>query len=492
MTRKEAYVGIDIGTSSIKAGLFTGGSCRVAFRPARLFAAPEGVAEQDARQLWAAAVDAVREVVNEEEGACVRAVGLSGHSPSLVAATLGGEPLTPVITWMDKRPPSEARPAGRSCIEVSGPSFEATASWIARRLGPMAGSPWVFLQPKDFIALRLTGRACTDSSSASCSCCYNGERAWDACGDQALAHALPPIIYPWEVCGGITSKAADETGLREGTPVVSGGIDAFMEALGAGVTNPGIACDATGTSTCVSLVEPAGAHAGSVRHVVPGLTLTVMPISYTGGSLKWAVSVLFPHEADSCADWTHLVFDALVSSSPGASGLVFIPHLVGERSPRQDPTARGAFIGLGPHHTRAHMLRAVLEGCSYAVRESLEVSCPGLAVEEVRAVGSGAKHASWLQTKADVLGVPYVKMAVDEGALLGAVILAAYGCGDFASIDEAVQHMVHRSRIFEPDGRVRRVYDAAYEAYREAASTLRRTHEGLGRLHSLGAELTNT
>lgn len=492
MARREAYLGIDIGTSCAKAGLFAGGSFRAAFRPARLSLAPEGVAEQDACQLWEAAVAAVREVVNEEEGACVRAVGLSGHSPSLVAATPGGEPLTPVVTWMDKRPPSEARPAGRSCIEASGPSFEATASWIARRLGPMAGSPWVLLQPKDFIALRLTGRACTDSSSASCSCCYNGERAWDACSDQALARALPPIAYPWEICGGITSEAAGETGLREGTPVVSGGIDAFMEALGAGVTTPGIACDATGTSTCISLVEPAGARAGSVRHVVPDLTLTVMPISYTGGSLKWAVSVLFPHEADSFRDWSHLVSDALASSSPGAAGLVFIPHLVGERSPRWDPAARGAFIGLGPHHTRADMLRAVLEGCSYAVRESLEVSCPGFAAGEVRAVGSGAKHASWLQTKADVLGVPYVRMAVDEGALLGAVILAAYGCGDFASIDEAVQRVVRPSRIFEPDGRVRRVYDAAYEAYREAGSSLGRTHEILERLRSPGAQFTRT
>ncbi|MDI6638304.1 MAG: FGGY-family carbohydrate kinase [Bacillota bacterium] len=487
MSRKEAYVGIDIGTSSVKAGLLARDLYQVVTRPSGLATSPIGAAEQDARQLWAAVVEAVREVVRGAGDVHVRAVGLSGHSPSLVAATPSGYPVTPVITWMDRRPLLEGR---RSLANLEnstdgrdgGPSFEATAKWIANHHVLQAGCVCTLLQPKDFIVLRLTGRACIDSSSASCLRWYDGAKGWDARGDRDIAAFLPSIVHPWEACGTVTAEAAHETGLPAGTPVASGGIDAVVEALGAGILEPGVACDATGTSTCVSLVRPTEGDGGCVRHVAPGRFLSVAPVSYTGGSLKWALSVLFPGEAEAVCDWRGLVAQAVEASTPGASGLVFIPHMVGQRSPRVNPHAQGAFVGLGPRHTRADMLRAVLEGCSYAVRESLEAVCPDHAVEEVRAVGSGAKHGPWLQIKADVLGVPYARMAVTEGAVLGAIILAGYCCGDFASVEEATGRLVRRRRVFEPHDDARRVYEVMYEAYREASLGLRRADEVLAGL----------
>lgn len=491
MSRREAYVGIDIGTSSVKAGLFAGDSYYVAVRPSGVATSAAGAAEQDARRLWAAVADAVRELVREEGDICVRAVGLSGHSPSLVAVT-SCEPVTPVITWMDARPLLEGC-AGMESAErcagsgAGGPSFEATARWIARRLVPSARGACILLQPKDFVVLRLTGRACTDSSSASCLQWYNGRRGWDARGDCHIASLLPPIVHPWESCGTVTPEAASETGLPAGIPVTPGGIDAFMEALGAGILEPGIACDATGTSTCLSLVQPMEGDGGSVRHVAPGRRLTVAPVSYSGGSLKWALSVLFPGEVGALCDWRDLVGQVVAASPSGASGLLFIPHMVGQRSPRVNPQARGAFVGLGPGHTRADMLRAVLEGCSYAVRESLEALCPGLAVGEVRAVGSGTKHDPWLQIKADVLGVPYARMAVAEGAVLGAAILAGCCCGDFASVEGAAGRFVRRSRVFDPDDGARPVYEAMYKAYREASLGLQRADEVLAGLRRDGA-----
>lgn len=415
----------------------------------------------------------------------VRAVGLSGHSPSLLAATPSGNPLTPVITWMDRRPLLEGRRTLASLDDsadgrAEGPSFEATARWIASRHALHAGGVWTLLQPKDFIVLRLTGRACIDSSSASCFHWYDGAKGWDVQGELDIATFLPSIVHPWEACGTVTAGAARETGLSAGTPVASGGIDAVMEVLGAGLLEPGAACDATGTSTCVSLVRPIeeGGNA-SVRHVVPGRFLSVAPVAYTGGSLKWALSIVFPEEADETRDWRDLVAQAVAASRPGASGLVFIPHLVGQRSPGMNPHARGAFVGLEPGHTRADMLRAVLEGCSYAVRESLEAVSSHQTVGEVRAVGSGAKHDPWLQIKADVLGVPYAGMAVTEGAVLGAIILAGYCCGEFASVEEATRRLVRRRRVFEPCDDARRIYEVMYEAYRAASLGLRRADEVL-------------
>ncbi|MGE5572656.1 MAG: xylulokinase [Bacteroidota bacterium] len=490
MSKQEAYIGIDIGTSSVKAGILAGASYRVTVRPSGLVTSPAGTAEQDARRLWAAVSEAVRELLREERDVRVRAVGLSGHSPSLVAVAPSGEPVTPVVTWMDRRPlleDSDGSPCSDAGGVAGGPSFEATVRWFSKHLTFTGERTYSLLQPKDFIGLCLTGRACIDSSSASCLRWYDGGKGWNGgCGTDVMG-VLPPIIHPWEACGMVTAEAARETCLPAGIPVASGGIDAFMETLGAGILEQGTACDATGTSTCVSLVgsrDAEGAEGGCVRHVVPGRLLAVAPVPYTGGSLKWAMSVLFPREegAEASRDWAGPVAQAVAASPPGASGLVFIPHMVGQRSPRADPQARGAFIGLRPGHSRADMLRAVLEGCAYAVRESLEAVLPGLAVEEVRAVGSGAKHDPWLQIKADVLGIPYVQMAIGEGAVLGAIILAGYCCGDFGSVEEAARRFVRSNRVFEPDDKARNDYEAMYEAYREAIL-------GLGRAEAVLADL---
>lgn len=484
--RNEAYVGIDVGTSSVKVGLLAGDSYHVVTRPAGLVVSRAGGAEQDARGLWATVAGAIREVVHAAgDDVHVRAVGLSGHSPSLVAAGPSGDPLTPVITWMDRRPLLDGRgnPApldGSADYRAQGPSFEATARWLASLRALQAESGWVLLQPKDFIALRLTGRACIDSSSASCFSWYDPARGWDVRGGHDVATFLPSVVHPWEACGTVTHEAARETGLPAGIPVAPGGIDAVMEALGAGILGPGAACDATGTSTCVSLVCPAEEGQGSCMcHVAPGRFLRVAPVSYTGGSLQWALSVLFPAEASATHDWRELVIEAVAASRPGASGLLFIPHLVGQRGPKANPHARGAFVGLEPKHTRADMLRAVLEGCSYAVRESLEAMSCHQMTAEMRAVGSGARHDPWLQIKADVLGIPYKGMSITEGAVLGAIVLAGHCCGDFASLEEATRRLVSSRRVFEPCDDVRRVYDVMYEAYREASIGLERAQEVL-------------
>lgn len=444
---REAYVGIDVGTTLTKAGIWSAGRWACATRRNELRVASDGAAEQNPEQLWRAAIEAVRQVLNEAGRVQIRGICLTGHSPSLVSVG-GGHSLGPVITWLDSRPLQ----ADMDPLRPTGPSFEATAHWLAATLS--GTSEWRLLQPKDLIVWRLTSEMCTDTSSLSC-CLEPGH--WPGC---------PAAVAPWDVCGAVTAEAAHATGLPQGTPVFSGGIDAFVEALGAGLTLPGTICDSTGTSTCLTEVLPPDAR-GGVQHVLPDRLLNVVPSGLSGGALEWTLSLL---QEDHSGDWEALIRDSVLHSRPGADAMLFRPHLKGKRGIAPDGGARGAFIGLRMGHGRSAMIRAALEGCACMVRESLE-SMAGSA-SEVRAVGSGARHDDWLQIKADLTGRAYIKMTVLEGALLGAAILAAWGSGDFASAGEAVAQIVSERRAFEPRTEYRALYGALYDAYRRAGGAL--------------------
>lgn len=433
-------VGIDLGTSAVKACSWSAAT----YRTARRFVGTDSHGDQDPELLWRAVVECLREVLSGLERAGVRGVGLSGHGPSLVAVGASGRPLSSVVTWMDRRPWAGS----------TGPSFEATAGWLRGRVPEAA----CLLQPKDYVALRLTGALCVDTSTASC-----------GAGEASVSRIEPKQVEPWEAVGGVTRRAAHATGLPEGAPVAAGGIDAFVEALGAGVIEPGIACDSTGTSTCISALG-SQADPWAVQHVAPGLRLRVEPVTYSGGSLAWALSVLAPEAGGIDADWTGLLEDAVFRTRPGAGGVVFIPHMTGARSEWQGPGAAGAFVGLRPGHSRWQMLRAVLEGTAFSMKECIQRR--GLEVREFRAVGSGARHDVWLQMKADVLGAPVVRMAIREGALAGAAILAGMAAGVFESAREGVDAMVRAESWFEPSPQAAGSYLAAYQGFCEAERAL--------------------
>ena len=471
-----SLVGIDIGTSAVKVLLWrSDGSCRSAYRGAKeSYVQRHGsdVPEQDPRKLWGIVTECIQQVLKGCDAHSVAGVGLAGHSPSLVAVDCNGDPIGNIITWMDPRPVM-----AEDCRKIhNGPSFEATAKWIDKQLKnagdseTQEGSVRV-LQPKDYVGLRLTGEMCIDSSSVSCM-----NRFLDDTGDITLsdpaAKLFPRVADPWEAMGEITQEAADLPGLPPGIPVAAGSIDAFVEALGAGVIDPGLICDSTGTSTCVSLVAPDECSLLSVKHVIPGVKLVVAPISYSGGCLAWAMSILFPEVYSSQLDWSGTVAQALQHSKPGASGLVFLPYLVGKRNPVAIPTATGAFLGLRPENTSYHMIRAVLEGCTYAMCRSMEAWKDSINATEIRAVGSGARHNGWLKMKADVLNLPVASMKVKEGTALGAVILAGVAAEVFTNIKEAVQAVVSVNTVFMPESIRDDGYRYGYEEFCRAESAL--------------------
>jgi len=398
----------------------------------------------------------------------------------LIAVDSYGRALSNIITWMDPRPAQDSRVreilsqcAGEEsgAPESSGPSFEATVLWLHRKLleggHDLAREGVTLLQPKDHIGLMLTGSAWIDRSAASC-------MSWPAGGDPAQS-LFPSTVDPWQRAAEVSAVAGGETGLPEGTPVAAGGIDAFVEALGAGVLPSGIVCDSTGTSTCMAMAPPDGEFSlPTVEHVAPGRRLAVIPVSYSGGALAWAMSVAMPDVFRNQRDWTEYVREAFVNSAPGASGLTFIPHMTGRRSPTANPNARGALVGLDPAHTASDIIRSVLEGCAYAMQECVQSCMPDASISEFRAVGSGARHDAWLQMKADILQVPVIKMKVREGALAGAVILAGVAAGVFEDVETGVGAVVRPEAKFEPtqDPKVCAAYSGGAARFRRAEAAL--------------------
>lgn len=476
--RDFSLMGIDIGTSTIKVLLWRqDGGFGTVRRPAKdsyVEVFGTGISEQDPTKLWQIVTECIKEALMGFDARTVRGVGLSGHGPSLAAVSSCGNPASNIITWMDPRPVM----AADSQDGFRGPSFEATARWIHRRLescgkGKVRDSLVYMLQPKDYVGFRLTGKMLIDSSAASCMTWFsdNADTGGTAQEDPA-AKLFPEAVDPWDALGFVTREASEETGLPAGIPVAAGSIDAFVETLGAGVIESGLMCDSTGTSTCVSIQADDGCSVQVVKNVIPGKKLIVQPVSLSGGCLAWAMSLLFPDVYNGGLDWGETVREALERTEPGASGLVFLPYLVGKRSPVAVPKATGAFLGLRPEHTPYHMLRAVLEGCTYAVLRVIETCKDFRNVTEIRAVGNGAMHSGWLKMKADVLNLPAASMKVKEGTLLGAAILGGLAAKVFGSAKEAVERMVSIDDVFMPDETEDDGYRQGYAAFCKAEEVM--------------------
>ncbi len=486
---KRLFLGLDLGTSAVKVGLFdTEGRllCR-ARRAYSLYTPRPGWAEQEPGEWWAATCEALRETLAEVDAGRVAAVGLSGQAPSQVLVAADGTPLGRAIVWSDRRAAAEAdwlaeritpeqAQAWTGCTFVTGVSQPpARLLWLKAHRPDDWARCAAIVQPKDFVALRLTGRATTDINSAFC--LYNplpppsvGEassppKLGGTEGGQYAAEFLallgvepekmPPVLDPTGLAGHVTPDAAAATGLRPGIPVVTGTVDAWCEIIGCGGIAPGCAVDVTGTSEVVALVTERPVDGDGVASAPlavgarsPHLYWVGGPMQAGGAALVWLARCFYGQERPDFG-----LLEAEASAvAPGAEGLLFLPYLQGERAPVWDPTARGAFVGLTDRHTRAHCARAVYEGVAFAVRDLLErcQAAAGIAPDVLRVSGGGSASAFWNQVKADVTGLPVQRVAVPDAACLGAALLAAIGVGFFQDLDEAAGAMVRVGDIFDP------------------------------------------
>jgi xylulokinase len=482
------FLGLDVGTSGVKAILVTEGGDVVASAtaPLSLDTPQPGWAEQEPESWWEASRAATREILAKQPGARVAAVGISGQMHSSVFLDRHGAVIRPALLWCDGRTTAECRE-----IEEKAGGEDRLAAWVCNAALEGFTLPKVLwlrnhepdafarlatvLLAKDFVRFRLTGALATEPSDASGTLMFDPAHVrWsremlDAVG---LSPALlPPVGGSAEVLGRVSKEAAALTALPAGTPVVGGGADNACSAAGVGAIKPGEAAASWGTSgtilapTAEPRVDPK-LRAHTFCHVAPGLWYVIGVVLSAGGAFAWYREQCARELADLERRDDRLAQEA-ASIPPGAEGVTFLPYLQGERTPYRDASLRAAFVGLSLAHSRAHMTRAVLEGVCFAMRDSLEILKElGLAPAFLLLTGGGAKSAFIRRLQADVYGVPVATVNREEGGAYGAALLAAVGAGAFPDLPTAVQRTLTRGAPASPNPSIQRQYEEIYERFR--------------------------
>ncbi|QDU90166.1 Xylulose kinase [Pirellulimonas nuda] len=501
-----ALLGIDIGTSGTKT---------IAINPAGEVLAQASAAypchhpkplwsEQDPEDWWRAVVETVRGAVKKAglKPADVAGIGLSGQMHGSVFLDREGQVVRPAILWNDQRTAAECEEieslaGGRKRLVkmVSNPALTGFTApkilWLRNNEPKNFERTATVLLPKDDVRRRLTGELATEVSDASGTLLLDvAQRKWSAplLGKLGLdADLLPRCYESEEVTGTLTRDAAQKLGLTTDCVVVGGAGDCAAGAIGNGVVMPGIVSTSLGTSGVVFVysdtpeTDPEGrlhtfCHAVRGKWHMMGVTLSA------AGSLQWFADALAKDLSREKDVFARLVEEA-EATPPGADGLFFLPYLTGERTPHADPLARGAFVGLTPAHTRGHMVRAVLEGVTYSLRDCLDIIREmGVSVRQIRATGGGAKSPAWRQMQADVLAARVSAMQADEGPAMGVALLAAVGCGEYKSIREACDAVVRTADGLKPDAKRRKHYDRAMPVYRQLYPSLKNSFAAIAEL----------
>lgn len=502
MASSSLFLGLDVGTQSVRAAVIdSDGNC-VAFATAPLDTTHPhpGWAEQDPRQWWQAARSAVPQAIAKASIAPERiaAIGLDCTACTVLACALDGTRLRPALLWMDQRSFREAeaisQTGNRSLRYVSGvvsPEWMLPkALWLKRNEPAIYERADRIVECTDWFMYRLTGEWTLSLNHVAVKWNYvRPEGGWN---DDLLARSdladlpgkWPAHIVPLGKGSGQLSKtAAEELGLRAGTPVAQGGIDAYLGMLGMGAVGPGDLAMIMGSSTChLAMASKELLGSGMLGcypdAVLEGTFTLEGGQTATGSILDWYRRHFAGHEtieAERGGRHVYEVLDAKASAVPaGSDGVLCLDYWQGNRCPRKDPRARGAFWGLSLSHGPGHLFRSIYEGTALGTRHILEdVAAHGLKIERLFAGGGGARSELWLQIHADVLGQPVHLPRDGEACALGAALVAAVHAGHYASFDEAAQRMVQISKIIEPRSAHRQVYDDLYARYLATYPALR-------------------
>lgn len=490
----EVMLGIDVGTQSTKCVVLdTNGQLR------GLGQAEYGVdmprpnwAEQQPETWWTAAISAIRDALHQSNtsAAQVRGIGLAGQMHG--AVLLGSDliPLRPAIIWMDRRSANlcetiQARVPPHVITQAAGnrlsPGFAgASLGWLHEVEPDTLNQTRVVIQPKDYIALQLTGEISSDPSDAAATWLYDiTERRWSevlaaACG--ISLDKLPPVHNSAEVIGKLTAEAAEILGLRAGIPVVAGAGDQAALLTGAGVVESGRGSITLGTGGQITIVSNRPMIDPDLRlntfcHAVPDRWYTMGAILNGGIALRWWRQIIDSRrEKTSYAD---LLLEA-GQVPAGSDGLIFLPYLEGERTPHMDPDATGAFIGLTQRHTTGHMTRAVLEGVAYAFRDCfLTLQSIGPTPDHFLIGGGGSQGPLWRQIIANVLGVSLQTVAGREHTAVGAAILAGLGAKVFYDLPQAVASTVDYGPMEAPNPMDQEIYAEQFAKFQALYPALR-------------------
>lgn len=421
--------------------------------------------EQDPDLWWQATISTVRAVLQQAQvrAADVAAVGLTGQMHGLTLLDAQGTVIRPCILWNDQRTAAQCAAITQAVgsarvLQLTGnPALTGFTApkllWVREHEAHNYARIGKLLLPKDYLRYKLTGEFFGEVSDASGTSLFDvGRRAWSDEMLQALRIPLawlPEVSESPVVTARISPAAAQLTGLLAGTPVVGGAGDQAAQGVGAGIVSEGLVSATLGTSGVVFAasntyrVEPQG-RLHAFCHAVPGMWHLMGVMLSAAGSLRWYRDTLGQPEQQAAVAAGRDVYELLTESAagvaPGCEGLLFLPYLTGERTPHPDPDARGAFVGLTVRHGKAHLTRAVLEGVSYGLCDSLQLM-RALQIEpaQVRASGGGARSVLWRQMLADIFGTEIATINVAEGAAFGAALLAGVGAGVFADVAQAAR-----------------------------------------------------
>ncbi|MEH2167901.1 MAG: xylulokinase [Nostoc sp.] len=483
----DIVVGLDLGTGGVRAIAvdLQGQIIAQATRSYPLLTPQPGWTEQNSSDWVEASLDALFDVTQQLDGYRAIALGLSGQMHGMVALDAKGKAIRPAILWNDQRTGKavveiEAAIPRQELIQRTGnpaiTGFQLPKLLWLRTEEPQAYTRlWRILLPKDYLGYVLTGEPFTEPSDASGVGCLNlANRQWDT----DILHALdinpalfPPVIESTAIAGRLKPEIATRVGLPVGLPVIAGGGDNAAAAIGLGISSSNLnrGSLSIGTSGVIfapcdrPIPDPEGrvhlfCHVDGGYHLL-GVTLAA------GGSLRWYRDTFAPH-----ISYTDLM-DMAERSQPGARGVLFLPHLTGERSPHLDPDTRGAFVNLSLAHTQADIIRAVLEGVAFSLRSALEVISAITPIDQLLATGGGARSHIWLQILADVLQTKLIAPKAEEGAAYGAAILAMVGIGVYPNLETALKILPQDSNVVQ--AQTNTLYEAGFNRYKLLYDTLK-------------------
>lgn len=489
------FLGVDVGTGGTRAVLIDRAgrvvaSCASEHAPIR--SEHIGWAEQEPEDWWRAACEAIAGAMAASglAGAEIEAVGLTGQMHGCVILDADGKVLRPALIWCDQRTQPECdwlteKIGFERLIELTCnpalPNFTLTKLlWVREHQPEIFGKIAHVLCPKDYVRYRMTGEFAMDMQEASGTLLLDvTHRRWSA--EVADAAGIPMAWLPRlfegpEICARVSDAGAGATGLTAGTPVAAGAGDQGAGAVGMGILAPGSVSATIGTSGVVFAATdaPANDRLGRLHtfcHAAPG-RWHVMGVTNGAG-----LSLRYFRDTFSAGESYEELMKLAAEAPAGSAGLMWAPYLFGERTPHLDPRARAAFVGITASHTRAHFVRAVLEGVAFSLRDTLTLFAElGVPVKAIRLGGGGARGPLWRQIQADVYGQTVELLEAEEGGAFGAALLAGTGVGAWASVEEACAATVRVKETVRPEHAAE--MNAAYEEYRRIYPALKEIARG--------------
>ena len=491
---------IDVGTTGARTIIFDslGKMLTSAYQEYPIITPKTNWVEQNADLWWQAVCTTCKSALSNKAVNASDIVGLAvtNQRETIVPVDKTGDPLANAIVWQDRRTTEQCKMiknkiGQKHIFKTTGltidPYFSATKiMWFMENKPKIFNRTHKFLLVHDFIVNKLTGEFRTDHSNASRTMLFDIKRfRWSdtLCQDLGIPFEKLPKTYPsGKVIGEVTKDASISTGLPQGTPVVTGGGDQQCAALGMGITHEGLVKATTGTGTFViahlnkSKLDPKLRMLCSA-HVIPNKWVLEASIFTTGAVYRWFRDNFAELEKKKAEERGIDVYELLnkevAAAEPGAKGLLLIPHFVGAGAPHWDPAAKGILYGLSLGHTKRDILRAIIEGVCFEIKNSLEVFEElGVNIQELRIAGGATRSNIWNQLQADIYGLPVVKTEYEETTALGAAILACIGTGIYADPEKAIDQMVRITTKLKPNKKLHSLYRRQYQKHKQLYQTI--------------------